>query len=341
MASPERRPADRLALEAEVAKEAPRRPFFPLIALLEQLAGGPGRVGDFAGEPVRFRHDPSLAFSAADVVSVQPLSGDSGGSSWEVVTSFLGLFGSSTPIPSYLSEEVAQEDPDRQIRRQFFDLFHHRLLALLFKAWSNHVVGRQLRRDGQDEWSRRVLALAGFDTWAHPLDSGLPPGRLLRACALLATRGRTARALEAILEDVLEEPLAGGRVQVRQFVGGWAEIAPGDRTRLGVAQASLGQSTVLGRRTFDAAAKIEIVLGPVSAETYPRFGPEGDQLPLIRKVVDLFGRDPIDYDLVVTLAEDAAPRIQLSSDGRTALGRNSWLGAPRGGQTQIRIPASP
>lgn len=337
MAGAERLPAPPVDPGEALAREASRLPFFPLVAVLERLAGG--RVGASADEePVRFRHDPSLAFSAGDVSRARPVGGAR--QAYEVVTTFLGLTGSASPLPSYLTEEVAQEDPDRAPKREFLDLFHHRLLALLYRGLAAHGVTHEASHDASDPWAHRVLALAGLDAWAGPVTGALPPARVLRLGALLATRSRSASALEQAVQDVLGEVLApaGGSVAVRQFVGEWVEIEPGQRLRLGQANTRLGRDAQLGRRVYDRAGAVELVVGPVSFDAYRRLLPGGDLEALVRETVQLVARDPVTWHLTAVLAHGQAPCLQLSRAGQGGrLGRDAWLGQPAG-EARVRVP---
>ena len=153
-----------------------------------------GELGPVLQEQIRFRHDPSLGFSSGDVSDVVlrqvPVQEDDELARrplFEVVTTFLGLTGSASPLPMYVAEEVAQEDPDRPVRREFLDLFHHRLLSLLFRIESRYRVTTELTSTCDDQWSRRILALAGFDTFEQAWPGKLPAWRMLRIAPILAS----------------------------------------------------------------------------------------------------------------------------------------------------------
>ncbi len=352
MAAEERDSADLVAFAERLAAQAKTLRFFPLVALLERLlpeAARAGASGPVAEEAIRFRHDPALAFSAGDVASVALRQTEADPedfrsqrrSYFEVTTTFLGLTGSGTPLPYYIAEEVAQEDPDRPHRREFLDLFHHRLLALLYRARARYDVATDHTADGTDAWSRRLLALAGVDAYDRPPPPGFTAAQLLRLAPLLAARARTPRTLELALQDVLADVLDGGTVKVTEFVGQWSPIDLADRTRLGQAGSRLGSSFVVGSRTFDKAGAFEIELGPVGHATYRRFLPGGDLTARIDATVALFTRDAPEHVLQVLLREDAVPRVQLGQRTQAGLGRDTWLGARTGRATRVRIPVHP
>lgn len=341
-------PPDTLADAAELlGAAAPNLGFFSLVALLERLSAGAPRVGETgpaSEEALRLRHDPSLAFSTCDVRSVALRQaprelGEAPRQLFEVVTTFLGLTGTVTPLPPYLAEEVAQEDPERSPRRDFLDLFHHRALALLYRLKPRYDLSSEYARGELDRWARRVLALAGLDVYERPPATRLPVWRLLRLAPLLAQRHRTAHMLEVALEDVLEEELEGARVTVQPFVGSWVELPEPERLHLGhEATATLGQTAPLGTRVFDPAGRFRVRIAPLSRQAYPRFLPEGEMMPVVRAVVDLVVRDPLEFDLELGLVE-ASP-FALSARGSARLGRDTLIGVERSQETRLRFPAA-
>lgn len=337
MGSPERPTDDLLTVIQALGARPGQLAFQPLVALLERLTAGAVRVGSagpVSGEAIRFRHDPSLAFSAGDVsqVRVRPSHLEESGAPAhvvEVVTTFLGLFGAVSPLPDYIPEEIAQEDPDTPLKREFLDLFHHRLLSLLYRALALYSLEAETTRGADDAWSRRLLALGGLDTYERPYAGRLSPTQLLRLSPLLATRARTARSLELALTDVLSPVLGEATVTLRQFAGSWVDTEPEHRLRLGRANSRLGRSTLLGSKLFDRAGRFDIVISPLEGPVYRRLLPEGDLAPVVREVVDLFQRDPLDCALVLGVREGALPAFRLSRQTPSRLGQDCYLGQRR------------
>jgi type VI secretion system protein ImpH len=307
--------------------------------LLERLAGGPG-VGTAASpdeERIRFRHDPSLTFSTADVREVRAVeaAGGPGGDApawYEVTTTFLGLTGGVTPLPQFMAEEVAQEDPDAPRVRDFLDLFHHRLLSLLFRGLVKYDLSASRRADEEDGWTARLLALVGVDVAPGETRPPLPAWRLLRLAPLLAEPALTASALAAAVADALEGELGEVPVTVEPFAGSWVSIADDEVTRLGRQACRLGQDLLVGQRVLDPAGRFRVVIGPLDGEQYRRFV-AGEALRRAEELVQALVTEPLDHEIVVSLAEDAAPALRL---GASRLGRNTWLGSQRRAAT---IPA--
>ncbi|HXN40240.1 MAG TPA: type VI secretion system baseplate subunit TssG [Myxococcaceae bacterium] len=322
--------------QAFTALPLARLGFLGLVRLLEQLTQGAapiGQQGPAEAEAIRFRHDPSLGFSPGDIsrVQIRKVPGDAFDSSpprrlFEVTTTFLGLTGSVGPLPSYIAEELTQEDPDRAVRGDFLDLFHHRLISLLYRELVRLQLWGEQTTDLRDPWACRLLGLAGFDVFEKPISSSIPVARLLRLTPLLAQGLRSAGALKTALEEVLGDQLRGAQLKLREFAGTWVTIEAESRTRLGVINHELGRTALVGQHVFDRAGGFEIHVGPVSRLTYERFLPGGDLLPLLQEVIALFLRDPLSYRVVVELDIGQAPRLRLKAGGPERLGQSTWLG---------------
>jgi type VI secretion system protein ImpH len=327
--------------------------FYRAIELLERSTpeairiggeGPPGREG------IRFRHDPSMSFSSSDVSNVRMLRrkaaevahGASPEPYYEVTTTFLGLTGTVSPMPAYFAEDVVHEDVDHPAQRDFLDVFHHRVLSLFYRAHSKYSFVTDHTKDARDPWSRRALCLAGFDGFGDQLPMGLSVPYLLRLAPLLARRARTADGLVAVLSDVLKKTLKGAPVDIDQFVGRWVSIEERQLLRLGIANTTLGEDATVGRKVYDRGGKFRVVLGPMKRQAFEDLQPGKPGLELLREVVSLYVRDPLEFDVELILAPGEAPSMRLGTPNKDAskLGRDSWLtvGADREVHMIVQVP---
>jgi type VI secretion system protein ImpH len=325
MADPDRDQAAPVAWPEDLLRRGGELGFFGFVALVERLAGAPVRVGGdgpLEAEPVRFRHDPAMTFSAGDLTSLRALPGAH--PRLELMTSFLGLTGAVTPLPLYVAEELA-DDGVEDAQRGFLDLFHHRLLSLLYRAYVKYRLGAEVSTAATDAWTRRLLALAGVDSLTQR--SALPSGAVLSLLPALVSARRSPAALEDALRLVLEAELQGGaQVRVVPFVGEWASLDPRDVCRLGLAGTRLGEDLVLGARVFDRAGKFRIELGPVGVETFRLLRAGGPLRETIDAVVALFVSDWLSYEVQITV-DQTRQRLHLSAAAPgPRLGVDAWLG---------------
>lgn len=358
MASPQRTANDPVAgvapesaaLHADVIGHATRWDFYVTVGMLERLTPEATRVGGDGPptrESIRFRHDSSLAFSAGDVTRIEFVEVPRPQSQalerrryrYEVTTSFLGLTGSASPLPLFMSEEIEQSQDAGQMRRGFLDIFHHRLVSFVFRIGVKYDIAREFSQDCTDPWTRRILALAGLDEWSGRRTKYIPAWRLARLAPLLASRVRSARVIETALQDVCAEALGEARVKMVQFAGGWVPLDPTQRTLLAKSNSILGQSSVLGVQCFHRAGKAVVRIGPLH-ENFRRFLADGDMYPVVRELLELMSPEPIDFELDLVLDAHARPPFFLGRAAGQRVGVDTWLSsrAGSGKATHLKVP---
>ena len=345
VAPPSRSDAD--DIRSTLLEQATRYDFFFAVGMMERLEPQAVRVGGngpYDRESVRFRHDPSLSFKAGDIMKVEwvpkPQAAEDALSGkqfrFEVTTAFLGLTGTTSPLPLYLAEEIAQAQDSAAVKRDFLDLFHHRLISFVYRIGVKHDLAREYLKDGTDPWSRRILSLAGFDSWGGHAMKTLPPWQVLRLAPLLSSGVRSARTIELAIEDVCGHALRGAEVTVETFAGGWSPLDGEQRMALGARNHTLGDASVLGQQCFDKSGKAVIAIGPLGSN-FRHFLADGDQYPVIVELLALLTDEPIVFEMRLDVRDDARPPFHLGVDGR--MGVDSWLGsgAQSASMTHVKV----
>jgi type VI secretion system protein ImpH len=296
-----------------------------------------GHTGPLDREPIRFIHDPSLAFPSGDVSRVRETSDGR----TEVTSTFLGLVGVSSPLPTYFSEDLIDaEVSDNQSLRAFYDVLHHRLYALFYRAGLKYRAMASARADGQDAFTRHALAFVGADADALPL-RGLPASRLLGLAPLLATQTRSSRGLQVFLEQALE----GVPVAIESFISRSVPLVEGQRNALAGANSVLGETLTLGGRVEDRSGRFRTRLGPVDRATFEALLPGGAHHDHLRHVVEQFTGGVLEAEVEVILAEGASG-VSLGDPSSAKLGVNTVLGArpdgePRATRARFTLDADP
>ena len=312
-----------------------------LIERLEQEAAAIGRQGPPRDEPVRLRPTLSLGFPAGDLDSAE-WSDDAGtGNGYLLITTtFLGLYGSDSPLPAHFTESLLAEQEEDERVRAFIDLFHHRIFSLLYRVWKKYRYYVTFRSDGSDSISQVVRGFLGIGTPRLDESLRLDPVRLFRYVGLLSQRPRSAAGLIGQLRDFFQ----GIDFDLEQCVGRWLWIQPNDRNALGVEKCTFGRDFLLGERIFDRSGKFRLKLGPVGFDDFLQFLPPGDATADLDQLVRFYCEDPLEYDLEVTLRGDDVPDTPLGEQG--LLGRLSWTtwlkSQPCGDKSVIfKAPAGP
>lgn len=308
----------------ELLRQGRRFSFYQAIRLLHAVYPDAPRLGT-QGPPererVRLRPSLNLNFGLADIATVDGIESPRGLDRIRLTVNFMGLYGSASPLPAHYTEEMLDDEQDDSLLRGFLDLFHHRLLSLLYRVWEKYRHAVQYDPAGQDWYSLRLLGLLGADTAMLPRDQHLRPGRLLAYAGLMTQQPRSAASLQALLADHFPE----GGVEVESCRARWCEVPAGQRNALGRANCRLGTDLTVGERVLDRAGNFGIRVGPLAVDDFDGFLPPGDSMAQLRELVDLFNGDGLDYEVTLVLHGPGVPGLQLNSQ-RARLGWSTWLG---------------
>lgn len=322
---------------------------------IERLSGASARIGGDAppsNESIRFAHDTSLAFRSGDVsrVMVGRIPAPPGAPESEarlgfrVQTTFLGLSGVVSPLPTTMAEEVLLDDT--QIRGAFLDLFHHRLVSLFYRSTVRFSPAREHRSDGADPWMSRALGLAGLDVDGGAL-SDLPPHVKLRLLPILARRARGARSFQRALSVGLGSFLGieAIPVELREWKGSTSNVPAHCSARLSNGAPRLGEGALLGSAIRDPGGMLEVIVGPLKGREKDAFIRDGRGLAVVGALLDAFGRRALRARIKVLATPDAIDPLRLGVGRGRLLGVDAFLGT-RGDeilalQTDLEVARSP
>ncbi len=272
-----------------------------------------------AQDGVRLAQEASVDFAPA------MLSGWSEGKEGQpdrLLVLFFGLFGPDGPLPLHLTEYARdrlrnERDPTFQ---RFADLFHHRALSLLYRAWADVRPAISFDRPETDRFATYVGALAGIGTAGLRDRDAMPHLTKLHFAGLLANQTRHAEGLAAILSAFFAMP-----VRVESFVGSWLTLEARDHTRLGAGgdTARLGSGALLGGRVWSRQQKFRLVFGPLSLPEYERLLPGGPSFHKLVPIVRNYAGDALAWDVRFVLKRREVPDTRLGRYGR--LGWTTWL----------------
>jgi type VI secretion system protein ImpH len=300
--------------------------FFQAVRLLERLLPDRAPVGGFADpstEVVRFSVNPRIAFPPGSIDSLKMIEDGPA----EMRVNFMGLVGASGVLPYAYSLLVAERTrEDDPATADFFDLFHHRIISLFYRAWQKHRFTVASEKGEEDRLREHLLDLigAGLDSMRDLLP--VPDGALLYHAGLLALRQRGALSLQQLLEDYFDVP-----VEIEQFVGGWYPLPRRDQCEVGGDEElsnGLGLGAVVGDEIWDQQARVRVRLGPLDAGTYARFLPTGDAHASLRALTRYFSDDQFDFEVQLVLARGEVRGFVLGGDEEEAsqpLGWATWI----------------
>ncbi|MGB8298016.1 MAG: type VI secretion system baseplate subunit TssG [Polyangia bacterium] len=288
-----------------------------------------GRAPRPSGEPIRLGQEASLGFPPSALASFAPSADGKPARLW---VHFLGVLGPNGPLPLHLTEyarERSRNAGDFALVR-FLDVFHHRILALFYRAWADGQPTVSLDRPSEDRFATYLGSLLGLGMSSVRNRDKFPDRAKLYFAGRFAAQPRNCEGLTAIVGAFFGLP-----VKIEEFVGEWLALPEEARWRLGRSSWAgvLGQTTVAGARTWQRQSKFRIVFSPLGEIDFHSLLPGGTRLRQLVALVRNYVGHSLNWDVRLHLEDRATQPFRL--DQSTRLGWTSWLGrCPQGVRRQ-------
>lgn len=275
----------------------------------------PGTAQRPSQEAHRLGQSAHIAFAPREIASV-----GAEGDNIAIQLFGLGIWGAQGAMPLHLSELVwSRTEQHDHAMADFIDVFHHRALSLLWRAWYVSQDVASLDRPQEETFSFYIASLIGMDPneLSH---ARLPLHARLASSAHLIREARNPDGLIGALHYFFGIP-----VSMEEFAPHWIRFPPHETSRFGAPDSALilGDSAVLGETILDRQHKFKLKLGPLTLEQYIRFSPWGEDLPVLCEWVRNFTGYEYAWDVQLILHATEVPEARL--DGSHQLGYASWL----------------
>lgn len=273
----------------------------------------------FEQRDIRVRPNLELGYDDTDVHAVHALDGDKG---FEIVTNLAGLYGISSPLPDFYTEELLDYEWDGQDGpRAFLDILHHQLLDKLYHAWRLYRLGQNTVEDRQKSYQQLLASLTNNPTLNDDIDDELSRFKL-QFSGLFTLYSKSALGLKTLVRAFLQLP----HVRVEQNAERQVRIPDRDRLRLGERSTCLGEDAHLGSQVADRSGAVRIQVGPMSEHHYRKHFLDESRLNLLARLIHEYLVEPlaIQFELLLDLPDAGT---QLGSRWNR-LGETSYLTHP-------------
>jgi len=309
-------------LKSELLEKPHQFSFFQVIRLLRLL--------DEASEPhpskksteedsVRIRPELSLTFPPADVAKIEVV--DRGKSFYLITATLLGLYGSSSPLPTFYTEDLLDEaSEDLSVTRDFIDIFNHRLYLLLFRCWVKYRLFLQVIEENDPGVLEKLFCLIGQGE--KELRKDLPESySLIRYAGLFTQFPKSASGLRTLLQDAL----GGIPLEVIPCLKRIVKIPPDQRLLIGMSGSKLGEDSFLGEEMDDRMGKFRLRIGPLKSEPFHALLPGSPDHQRLNFLTRFYLLDVFEYDVELILAEKEAETVSLGGSQWSRLGLDTWV----------------
>ena len=355
MADANRTSSRPVTLNEQLANEPYAFDFFQAVRRVDCQNLDKPRTGEsvrVADDPVRFGQEPSLTFAPATLQSFETRESTAS----RLVQRFFGLLGPQGPLPTHITEYVRERirnHGDHTLRR-FFDIFHHRMTSLFYRAWARVRPTVSFDQPSSDRFGDYVDSLFGAGMPSLKNRDAFPDLPKRHFAGLMSCQTHHAEGLLAILSGYFRLP-----VQLQEYIGQWIELPANCRCLLGQSSSALGVNTTVGSHVWDCQQKFRLIFGPLHLDDYYRMLPGGtsksSSVELSQSIqaspnaassslLELWGQaarasgvsldrligavrsytgDELQWDLQLILKKQETPPLGLGIVGR--LGWSSWL----------------
>lgn len=300
---------------------------FQAISLLERAASPKaGAVGynhaPREREAVRLSAVVSLSFEPSDIRSVSCKAPT--GEAFVLRTPILSLAGAGGPLPLPFTELLLERHAKRDhATADFLDIFHHRLLAFLYRSRRKHHVSLNAAQPSRTSLASTLDAISALGQRAG-IRAPDNSTQWLRHAGLLGGAPRSMTGLLAVLRDRLKLKVSG-----TQFCGSWRTLEADAHSRLHARTSShgirLGQAAVLGRRVWDQGAGLHLEFSDLSLSRLHSLLPGGDDHALAQWLVRRYVPQDLNVRMALHLAPVEVRQSALGGANPMRLGWTSWL----------------
>lgn len=277
----------------------------------------------------RFIVNPNLSFPPSDIEFLRLRESDDNKVRVEMMMNLLGLHGADSPLPAYFTEYVAQNQDDPDALRDFFDVFNHRLIALLHGSWKKYRYYVQYRRMATDRLSGRFFGFAGLGHEEIRGAKQLNWPRLMAYMGLIALSGESAGSMESILRHYFSYQ----DIQVVSCIPRWVAIPEDQQTRLGEANDALGSDFIIGTDVPDQTGKFRIRISSLVWDDFISFLPNKSKFGELQTLTKFVLRSRLDFEVELRLRPDEVRSWRLEEGNDMFLGWATWSG--EGGEGSV------
>jgi len=189
-------------LNDAIGKQLPYTGFYRFLQWLEQTHPQYPPLGStsfISNDPVRLRPHPGMGFPASEFKGIEPHPDENLDSPPTVRTTFLGLYGVDSPLPTSYIDDIAQRRDGHEALEHFLDIFNHRILTQFYRIWRKHAYPATFAAGGSDKISQSLLGLVGLGIPGTAEHIDAPLSRFLALLGVMRQPARTAEGINALV----------------------------------------------------------------------------------------------------------------------------------------------
>lgn len=291
-------------------------------------------VAEQGGNPeqdIRIRPALSLELPKASIADIKHIASEDAADKYEIQTSFLGLYGASSPLPNFYTEDlIAAEQEDEIQARLLLDVFHQRMYRLYAEALQKYQPVYELSEQQDSHFLRLLWSLIGIRD-PHIRQAMPQPGLFLQYINLYGRQQKSAAGLQFVVSDylcdILPPSTTGVPVDVEQCVEQHLDIPVRDMLGLGMGKA-LGVNAVIGRYVTDYSGKLLVSIGPIALEDYHALTSDAQHWQGLVSLIRAYIGPALTCELEFSVTAETMDGVCLGDPDWSNIGLSTWLHTP-------------
>ncbi|RIY42373.1 type VI secretion system baseplate subunit TssG [Neopusillimonas maritima] len=304
-----------LAIKGRLLQQSERFSFFQAYRLLRLTALQEGRPE----ADVKIRPSLSLHFPGTDLNDIR----ETAPGTYRLTANFLGLYGVTSPLPNFYSEQLLDEHHEgRHSNRDFLDIISQTIYPLFFRAWLKSRAHVRIKEFNDHRLLEIFHTFVGIN---EPLRFLSKPGfsHLLRFAGLFSQYPRSAMGLRTIIAALYPK----SNIEVVQQDEMWQAIPADQRLQLGSQACTLGHDSHVGAIVRSRSNNLTIRIHDIDQTTFLGLLPGQEEFNKLAFIIRYYLLDPLNVRLDLQLRRGAVQPIQLGAPNKNwaALGHDTWL----------------
>lgn len=267
------------------------------------------------GESIfRFFTNPKINFPVGDIEQLIILEED-GREVFQFFVNFLGLQGSSGPLPGSVLDEIAEEHNNNPIQSIYLDFFNHHLITLFHQIWRKYKYYIKFNSNFSDNYSRNIMNLLGvsrdFIKFTH-----LNWHKIFYHLGIIQSGIRTKEALTSIIQHYFDLHDISLEEHVRKIV----EVEVEQKNQVGIKNVMLGENFILGDKVESFSNKFRVNINNLNLDEFHQFLPNTKKYRQLQELIRFLLKDPLPYDVLLGLHPNTKSTFILGKDNSSFLG---------------------
>ena len=300
------------ALTADLLERGAQYSFFQAVRLLRRSAEEAE-----ASQGLRVRPKLTLGFPDTDIDRIRTLPDGRR----EIIANFFGLYGVASPLPTFYTEDLFEEEREgRHATRDFLDVIHQVLYSVLIDSWSKYRLALRIVERLDARVLNHLYAFVGLESAG--LREQLPGSQsLLRYAGLFNQQTRSALGLCTLLSDVF----APAKVEVLPCLPRVAPIPEDQRLRLGLQANRLGEDSYLGLEIDDHENSFAVRIADLPKDVFHSLLPGNAGHRQLEFLISFYLIDPLAVSIELQLKKGEVQPARLNQGNWGCLGNDTWL----------------